>query len=292
MVPIEEFLNHVDLAELHEKICNFRSLDFKKLTYQEVQNEISKVITFDTPNGHISVLTPSSSSYPAGTKFYRVRPLAEDDHKLPLRDMRLISDCWEPPSSIVKAGRLNKSVEALLYTAPINPSIAVEELKIPDNQLFSLIVYEAIEQVNVTSIGLPYNGPDLSKDNLLKHRMLQDFLHHEFVRDVGKGTEFLYKISESIAKNYFDLPPKLQDAWCYPSVVKKGGCNVCFRPTTRQKIRLHGVQLASVSRTGDDYIFQVKMIAKDSGNGIDLSYYQMGSKEQQELFPEFEVNAM
>jgi hypothetical protein len=292
VVPIKEFLYNVDPTELHEKICSFRLLDFKKLSYQDVQSQILKVITFNTPSGSRSVLTPSMSSYPTGTKFYRVRPLAEDDRKLPLRDMGLISDCWEPPNSIVKAGRLNKAKEALLYTAPMYPSIAVEELKIPDNQLFSLIVYEAIEPINVTSIGLPYNGPTLSKENLLKHRMIQDFLHHEFARDVGEGTEYLYKISESIVKDYFDLPPELHDAWCYPSVAKKGGCNDCFRSTSRDKIKLHGVQIASVSRSESDYLFQVKIIAKDSGNGINLSYHEMGSLEQQDLFPEFELNAM
>lgn len=292
MIPIEDFLNHVDLSDLHEKICVFRNLDFKKLSYQEVKNEIAKVITFNTPNGNISVLMPCSSNYPSGTRFYRVRTLAEDDRSLPLREMRFISDCWEPPSSIVKSGRLNKLNEPLLYTAPLNPSIAIEELRIPDNQLFSLIVYEATEQINVTTIGLPYKGPELSKNNILKHRMIQDFLHHEFVRDVGKGTEYLYKISESIVKDYFDLPANFQDAWCYPSVAKKGGYNVCFRPTTREKIKFHGVQIASVTRTDDDYLFQVKVIAKDSGDGTNLSYHKMGTTEQKKLFPEFTINTM
>lgn len=140
MIPIQDFLKHVDISDLHEKICKFRDLDFKKLSYQEVQNEILKVITFDTPYGNISALTPSSGSYPAGTRFYRVRAIDEDDRNLPLRSMSKICDCWEPPSNIVKAGRLNKEKESLLYTSPMQPHIAVEEMKAKDNQLFSLIV--------------------------------------------------------------------------------------------------------------------------------------------------------
>lgn len=289
MVPIQDFLKHVDISDLHEKICHFRDLDFKKLSYQEVQDEISKVITFDTPYGNISVLTPSPGSYPAGTRFYRVRAIDEDDRNLPLRSMSKICDCWEPPTNIVKAGRLNKEKEPLLYTSPMHPHIAVEEMKAKDNQLFSLIVYEAIEQVNVTIIGTPAPHDGLSKEEILKSRMIQDFLRHEFIRDVGSGTEYLYRISESIAKDYFDLPPEFHDAWCYPSVAKKGGYNTCFRPESRSKLRLCGVQIASVSRQGDDYLFQIKLIAKDSGDGQSLSYHAVGSEEQAKIFPEISV---
>jgi hypothetical protein len=175
----------------------------------------------------------------------------------------------------------------LLYTAPIQPHIAVEELKIEEGQLFSLIVYEAVSQVNVTVIGVSPIVKELSKEETLKTRMIQDFLRHEFIRDVGKGTEYLYRISESIAKDYFDLPPDFQDAWCYPSVAKKGGYNVCFRPKTREKLKLLGVQIAFITRENDDYLFHVKCIAKDSGNG-QLSYHAIGSEEQIKIFPEIQ----
>ncbi|MDX1721601.1 MAG: hypothetical protein R3355_00670 [Pseudomonas sp.] len=289
MIPIQDFLRYVDLSELHDKICQFRELDFKKLSYQEVQNEISNVITFNTPHGNIAVLTPGSGSYPAGTRFYRVRSIDESDRNIPLKSMNKICDCWEPPSSIVSAGRLNKEKEGLLYTSPMHPHIAVEEMKIKDGQLFSLIVYEALEPVNVTIIGAASNPEGLSKDEILKSRMIQDFLRHEFIRDVGSGTEYLYRISESIAKDYFDLPPDFHDAWCYPSVAKKGGYNTCFRPASRSKLKLCGVQIASITRQNDDYLFHIKMIAKDSGDGQTLSYHAVGSEEQSKIFPEISV---
>jgi len=287
VAEINDFLKYVDISELHEKICIFRNLDFKKLSYSEVQNEIQKVITFETANGDRSFLTPSTTTYPKGTSFYRVRTLS--DTMYPLKEMRYVTDCWEPPAEIVNAGRLNKLNEPLLYTSPIDPVVAVEELGIPDNNLFSLIVYEAIEPINVVQIGLEYFTEGLSADERLKHRMIQDFLSHEFIRDVGEGTEYLYKISESIAKDYFDLPPWKQDAWCYPSVARKGSCNVCFRPTTRTKLKLVGVQMTSVIRQYEYYKFSVKMVATDSGNGSDLIFQQMSDEEQAKLFPDFEV---
>lgn len=256
------------------------------MTYQDVQAAVSNVINFDTPYGNICILTPSNANYPAGTRFYRVRTLPENDRNLPLKNMSKVSDCWEPPINIVRMGRLNKDNESLLYTSPIVPNTAIEEMKISDGELFSLIVYEATEQINVTMIGLPPKIEDLDTTEILKMRMIQDFLKHEFIRDVGIGTEYLYRISESITKDYFDLPPKWQDAWCYPSVAKKGSFNVCFRKEKRKKLKLVGVQLASIIRENDNMLYNIRMVAKDSGDGDNLQYFLIGSEEQKEFFPE------
>ncbi|ENO3976828.1 hypothetical protein ACBI01_000917 [Aeromonas veronii] len=292
MVNLKKFLKHVDVSHLHDKIGRFRDLDFKRMSYQEVQKAIADVITFSTPQGAISVLMPMNASYPAGTRFYRVRTLPDDDRRIPLRTMSKVSDCWEPPEHIVRAGRLNRDNEALLYTAPISPFVAVEEMKIPDGEIFSLIVYEALEQVNVTMIGTQPNTEGLNEEEILKSRMIQDFLKHEFIRDVGVGTEYLYRISESITKDYFDLPPDFQDAWCYPSVAKKGHFNVCFRKDNRSKLKLIGSQIASVVRKNDDYLFQAKVVTKVGADGENLTYHQIGSDEQRELFPEIMLAEM
>jgi hypothetical protein len=227
MIDLKDFLKYVDTSQLHEKICQFRDLDFKRISYEEIQNAISKVINFDTPYENISILTPVNVSYPIGTRFYRVRTIPGSDIVLPLSDRDLplktmckLSDCWEPPENIVRSGRLNRDNEALLYTSPQAP-VAVEEMKIPNNELFSLIVYEATEKINVTKIGSVPNIEGLNQDEMLKVRVIQDFLRHEFTRDVGSGTEYLYRISESITKDYFDLPPDFQDAWCYHRLQKR-----------------------------------------------------------------------
>ena len=286
MLDLKVFLKYVDASRLHDKICKFRDLDFKRMSYQEVQSAIIEVISFETPHGNICILTPMNAQYPVGTRFYRVRSLPEDDRNLPLRAMSKVTDCWEPPEHIVRAGRLNRDNESLLYTAPSLPAVAVEEMKVKDNQLFSLIVYEALEPINVTMIGATPNVDGLSNDEALKVRMLQDFLKHEFIRDVGVGTEYLYRISESITKDYFDLPPDFQDAWCYPSVAKKGGFNVCFRKDKRKKLKLVGTQISSITRGDENYLFQVRLIAIASEDNINLTYHQIGSDMQKELFPE------
>ena len=285
-----EFLQYVDALELHRRISDFRTLDFKRLSYGDIQRAILDVITFDTPHGRRARLHPRSAKYPMGTRFFRARTIPEDDRNLPLRSMSKVGDCWEPPAEIVDIGRLNKRNEPLLYTVPRDPRIATEELRIHDDEFFSLIVYEAKEEINVTVIGDTPNVEGLDDDEILKSKMIQDFLRHEFVRDVGKGTEYLYKISESIAKDYFDLPPELQDAWCYPSIAANGGFNVAFRPQTRSKLRLVGVQIAKVNRIQDwDFTFGVYVVAGKTEGTDDLSYFSVGSPEQHEMFPEIQT---
>lgn len=289
MKDLKDFLKYVDTTDLHNKICNFRDLDFKKMSYQEVRTAISKVITFNTPFGSRCVLTSMTTSYPVGTRFYRVRTLPEDDRNLPLRAMSKVADCWEPPEEIARAGRLNRDNESLLYTAPISPIVAIEEMKISDNQIFSLIAYEAVKPINVTIIGEKPNTEGLTNEEALKARMIQDFLKHEFIRDVGYGTEYLYRISESIAKDYFDLPPDVQDAWCYPSVAQKGHCNVCFRKDRRSGLKLLGSQIASITREEDKYLFDVKLVAAESEDGVNLDYHPIGSDFHKLTFPEFQI---
>ncbi len=289
-MDLNNFLKHVDINELHDKISNFRDLDFKNLSYADIQKEIMTVITFKTPKGDMCVLSPISSNYPSGTKFYRVRAIPEEKKILPLDSMKLISDCWEPPKEIVKAGRLNRDKEPLLYTSN-DPCVAAEELKVKEGELFSLIVYESTDTINMTSIGLPFEHSGLDKNETLKHKMIQDFLKHEFIRDVGKGTEYLYKISEVIIKDYFDLPPVMQDAWCYPSIAKKGGLNVCFRPINISKLKLIGVQITSIETKDNNCFFKTKIVANNSGDGKTLNYYHIGSDEQKAMFPEMTSTA-
>ncbi|WP_223532038.1 hypothetical protein [Pseudomonas sp. BF-R-30] len=254
------------------------------MSYSDIREAIIKVICFETPTGKRTMLRPISAHYPAGTLFYRVRKIPIDDTNLPLKSMSKESDCWEPPSHIVDVGRLNKKGEALLYTSPINPTVAFDEMKINDDELFSLIIYEATEQINVTVIGATPPLEDFSKENQLKLRMIQDFLRHEFIRDVGIGTEFLYQISESIAKNWFDLPPVLHDAWCYPSIANKGAYNVCFKPEEKQKLNLRGVQIGSITRD-HGYNFDLRFTAKKSDQNETLIYYAPTSEESISSFP-------
>ena len=233
---LKSHLQYIDLLELQGKIDKFRKLNFRNLSYQAVGKAVHDVVLSDTSRGKSCILPFSGCpSYPSGTRFYRVRSIPKDDRKLPLKSMSKVSDCWEPPKEIIDIGRLNKAQEPLLYTTPGHPMTAVEELKISDNEFFSLIEYEATQKINVAMIGGDFEYDGLNNDERLKLQMIQDFFCHEFIRDVGKGTEYLYRISEYIAKTFFDFPSELQDAWCYPSITKKEIIMSVFVPKNEKK---------------------------------------------------------
>ena len=272
MPTIKEVLKYVDPLILQNKIDRFRILDFRKLSQKEIAGEVNKVLYFETINGNYMVFQRSTSSYPSGTKFFRARRIhKENDGTSTLMSMQNISSCWEPPKEIVQWGRLNKPGEPLLYTSPRIPAVAIEELKPVSDDVFGLIIYEAIEDINVTMIG-KYPVEELDQEDLLKAKMMEDFLCHEFMRDVGKGTEYLYKISEHIAKFYFDLPPQIQDAWCYPSMTQKNYFNVCFRPDkAKEKLKFIQVEIISIKKIESDNAY--KIIATGINNHNDLSYF-------------------
>jgi len=287
---LKNHLKYVNPTTLQNKIRRFRNLPIKNLTKREIAAEIGEVLSFDTPFGRQAVLVPMSSHYPQGTRFYRVRNLAESDTAMPPRDMRFIEDAWNPPTHVVKQGRVNLAKESLLYTSPLNPLVAIAEMKVEENSNFSLIVYEAVSQINVTVVGSSFETSELTEDELFKLSLLNDFLTHEFTRDVGMGTEYLYKISETIAKDYFDLPPHVHDAWQYPSVAERPSANVCFRPqVAKEKLRLVGIQIASYVRQPTGMTLQVKYTISGIGQDRVLLCHKIGSPQQLIDFPELKL---
>lgn len=279
----KQHLARVEAPLLAEKVRRFRRLNFRKLSYAEIQREIGNVLCFEDQ----ALLMPMMGKYPAGGLFYRIRRLAPDDRAFPLRGMTFEYDAWAPPASVATMQRLNKAGEPLLYTTPLNFAVAIEELRVPEDEFFSLIVYRARSEIKVAQVGLGTMPPELTEEEHFKMELLNDFLEHEFTREVGRGTEHLYQISEIIAKDYFDLPPDAQDAWCYPSVAERGGYNVCFRPErAREKLELLGVQFCRYRREGDDLLINVAAVAVGFGADDVFQYHAIGSEVQKVIFPE------
>ena len=111
-------------------------------------------------------------------------------------------------------------------------------------------------------------------------------MQHEFTRDFGPGTEYLYRRSEIVAKDYCDLPPVIRDAWCYPLIVDKSTFKVTVRPENRTKLRLIGVQIAKVCRMENgEFVVTVGAVAAESEGGCDLAYFHIDSPEQRRMFP-------
>ena len=234
---IEDFLSKVDTLDLIKRIEKFKSLSFNCLTKKEIFNQLNNVLM--PPGANSFYFIPNCGAYPANTIFYRVRHL--DGNPIDNKDLIKYSDLWEPPTNCVKKmGRLNEVGESLLYTSPLDAYVAINESHIKDGEIYALISYRSVDQVKVNIIGGEYDYKNLgftNKNALINNELYNGFLKDIFSRDVGEGTEYLYILSNVIAKSYFDLPPEsIQDAWAYNSVQDKSKYNVCFRPKIAHKL--------------------------------------------------------
>lgn len=279
----EEFLKSIDSRKVIEKIRKFRMLNIKDMKSQEIANAISEVLTW---NGVFSYIT-NIGTYPSGTVFFRVRKLKGSS--IPNENLCTYGDFWEPPKSCVKTeGRLNKKGESLLYVTPEDPKVPLKELQIIEGEYYALIKYIALEPIKVNLIGGKYNYSEIGITDdtaILNNDLFNDFLRDEFSRDVGKGTEYLYKISEIIAKWYFDLPPRdVQDAWAYSSIQDKEKYNVCFRPEiAHDLLKLEGALICKKEKADE---ISVHCIAIGSKTENEVYFYLLGSEQQKSIFPE------
>lgn len=290
---IHEFLSKISIEDIVMKGEVFRSLNIKKLTEEELFNALMNAISFDIDGSGMqkSIIEQRSITYSSGTRFYRIRKIEPDDHLIPLKIMSKEQDAWNAPAEFCKAGRLNKEGESLLYTSPLCPNICVEEMNIKDGEKFCLIVYELVREIKANMIGIWEDRNDYSKEENLKMRMITNTLKDMFTRDVGEGTEFLYRVSERIAKDYYDLSPEVQDAWCYPSIAAKFGHNVCFRPEkAREVLKLIGIQICSVRRVDEQYEFLCNAIAVWNKENEKFDYYSVDSPICRILFPEIKCS--
>lgn len=286
LLDCEEALKKIKISTILEKIENFRKLNLKSIDDKTLSKEILNVLT---NNEGKALLIPQIMQYTEKTRFYRIRKIDNSNLNIPLKEFISIQDAWNPPAEYIKSyGRLNKPGESLLYVTPEDIRIPIEELKVGENEVFGLIVYESIDKIKVNSIGMSkdYSKMGFSEDEINKLKIIDNFLNTEFTRDVGKGTEFLYRVSEMIAKDYFDLPPRdIQDAWVYSSIASKLGYNCCFRPEiAKEKLKLLGVQLMKYKKDEKGLYFEVKCVCIPEENK--LKYYKCSDEKVKEIFPE------
>ncbi|MER2112504.1 MAG: hypothetical protein ABS960_07435 [Solibacillus isronensis] len=285
-----EFFEKIDVLQLLEKIRKFRSLNIALMTLPAIREAIYDVLTHE---GQFIYFT-NMSVYKKGTLFYRARAL--DSSLIPNDNLMYENHFWNAPSQYIKTyGRLNKPKESLLYTTPMIPEITLMETKIPDNSYYALMVYEAIDEIKVNLIGQNYDYEKMGIHNekvKLINNIYNDFLKDEFSRDVGIGTEYLYMVSELIAKEFFDLPPRdVQDAWAYPALKDKEKYNVCFRPDiAKQLLKLKGTLICE--KLPQSYEINVKCIQSGFDKLGKAKFYKLGSKEQLKIFPEITVNSL
>lgn len=281
---ISSIFSHITIPEIEEKIANFQKIELETISDKDLDTAIADVMNIDVRGQKRQIFLPQGCIYPAGTRFYRTRIVNTQD----LDQFSSIGAYWNPPKECIsKPGRLNKVHESLLYTS-LNYDTTFSELKIQSNQTFALIVYEALEPIKMTIIGADKDISELSENVNRKYQLFNSFLREEFTKEVQPGFEHLYRVSEYIAKFYFDLPPRdIQDAWMYPSVASKGAYNVCFRPeVAKEVLKFVGVIFGKIIHHENGSLFQSFIIGTvNSENNMVFTNYN--SNLMEELFPEF-----
>jgi len=94
---VKNLLSKIDTVEIIKKIEDYRKLDFKKISDEELFNEIRKTISVNVNGIEQAYLFPRFAAYPPKTKFYRVRTVKPEDHYIPLKAMTFEQDAWNPP---------------------------------------------------------------------------------------------------------------------------------------------------------------------------------------------------
>ena len=281
----EMFLARISPMDVMNRISNFRKKNIKNLTDEELHAEIYNVLMIN----NLFVYITNGGAYPANTPFFRVRKL--NCSVIGEMNFTSLSDFWEPPQRYVeRSGRLNKVGESLLYTSPSNPNVAISEMHLNENDWYALIKYTALKEIKVNIIGGKYDYKQLGFTNekaILIHELFNSFLRDEFSREVGEGTEHLYRVSEKIAKDFFDLPREVQDGWCYSSVQDKQQYNVCFRPdAAHELLTLNGAMICKAEK---DNSIRPRCVALPSKITGKVEFYPLGSEQQRIAFPEIEI---
>lgn len=224
-------LEQLDVFEYLKKVSEFRKLNRKKISDGQLFSEIMSLFSVDNNVTLLPMTVPFKKDY----LFYRIRNLGKEYDLNQLK----IQDFWSPPDHMIKNyGRINKPKESILYTS-LSIDGCLEEISLNNEDIFLVMQYKPKRDINATQIGGDLNRKTLnleSKQAEGNYAIINNFINEEFSREVGIGTEHLYKTSELIAKNFFDLPSEWQDAWTFPSIQEKSNMNIAFRKKIAEEI--------------------------------------------------------
>lgn len=218
----EDFFITIDIGEFIDKVRKFRNNISPRMSAEEIRDSLLNILTF---NGEFK-MDARDGDFPRDTYFFRVREYDDNDPSL-----KTESGFWNPPNEVVTEwGRFNRPGVSKLYTAAKHQQIALEEMKhITEKKPFVLIAYKAKQTIKSQFLGdmIEYKNFKSEKAKTAA-KVYNDFLRTELTRDVGKETEYLYKISTILSEVFHDTS-KVHNAFYYPCVKRQEMHNTCFR---------------------------------------------------------------
>lgn len=239
-------LDRLPLSELKRRIREFRQLPFERMAYDDIVRAVGDVVFVEAAGPEkFAVLSWITDYKNPGTLLYRARK-----DVIPLRR---VDECWHPPPEKARSSRLNRDGEPVLYTSVDGPKVVLDEIDAQPGDAVSVIVYRIQDRLKLMILGSMSRYAYLNREQQDKQLCLFEFLSSEFTRIVPPGQEYLYQISQAIAKEHWGIYGG-HDGWQYPSIKSGTYHNVCLEPDSAlRKLRLEGVICATVlSRSGDD----------------------------------------
>lgn len=234
---MKETLNLPDPNHVLDCIERWRKLDLRKKSDDDVDEELKSLLS--------SLKTICTSSKKANfDTLWRIRKL-----EYLIKD---ISECWEPPSDVTPMGRCNSKGHPVLYVSR-KLKTPFEELSIkPKKQQIYVIKYKQkynFELSNIVPINpIPTdqdNNPIFDEKSSISYRILREFIRSEFLKPAGKDTEYLYRISGSICRVWFDENDR--DGWLYPSVQSPNDLNLAIKPeAAHSKLEIKGIRIVKM----------------------------------------------
>lgn len=232
-----------------ECIEKLRCLDLKEESDDEIDEKLNSILN-DELNGAIV-----NYKILIGIEWlYRIRRLKELFGD--------VSGCWAPPAEKAQLGRCNGEGDSVLYTSR-DIKTPFEELKIEHNCQVYMIKYKVKEETLCLGDIVPdyyKDNPELppifTKEGANSYNILREYIRSEFTKPVGKGTEYLYKISSSICRTRFKSD---HDGWLYPSVHTRAykeneKNNVALKAEhAREKLKIDSIVIGRLQRE-DNYI--------------------------------------
>jgi len=217
-------------------IEKWRSLDLKKKTDAEIDSELSELLD--------SIETYVVSS--VQTHFFELWRIRKFNYLF-----KDVSECWEPPASKAPMGRCNAVGKPVLYVSKELKTL-FEELNVQPNEQVYVIKYKTTDSLNLKRIvsedfeatdnkGNPIYDPE----SMLSYQILREFVRSEFLKPVGKGTEYLYRISASMCRVWFHDDDS--DGWLYPSVQSPFENNIAIKSeSAKEKLIIEDVRIVQL----------------------------------------------
>ncbi|OEE60193.1 hypothetical protein A1OK_11965 [Enterovibrio norvegicus FF-454] len=230
-----------DLIMIDELKASIKNFEAAKNTFSSdgLYLSLLDIVLFESikteiGNFRTGTFPMSQRIYPKGAKFTRIRKLDFIDHNF------TYGDFWEPPKKYINEGRLNKKSEQLLYMTEGELMSPMKEVGIKISDKFIIMFYEARCDITLTEIGWNIIESNSHSEIGL---LIKNFIDRIFSR---KGSD-AYLLSELVAKK---INTSKAHGWCYPSIARDSGINVCLNVENKNYIELFGVQCCEMLENG------------------------------------------